>query len=852
MSRQLFAVIALLAAVVAADIRMTLSAPATSTEPQGKKTKRTDRYGDHLPEGAVLRLGTARFSQPSPRNLIFTPDGKFLISAGSDKPIRIWDADTGKEVRALDGHKGGAHLISLSADGKRLASCGFDYELLLWEFDTGKARKFFRRPDRMLQILSLSPNGKILATSDLNTLRLYDMDTGNETLTLPHPRRHGPEALAFTADSKQLAYSDFANQDIHVLDVATGKEIGTFESHKSRIYQLIFTPDGKTLFSCSFDHTIRSWDVASGEEKQRYGDEKQTVGCFALAPDRKTLTYSTGFLVHIWDLETNKDRMPPCKSKAWITPAIAYSPDSKKVAVGGEAIAIYETASGKRLNPGLEWESPVHQIKYALGGEILLVWRGYDNTIELWDTAKWSKLRTLRPKLSYFLEMIVSPNGKHLTTGEGDTSGGKRQGIICTWDLQTGTRQREFPLNDSWFDSLSYSADGKTLRYQQGDSASRVFVFRDAATGEEQRRLPVLPRLPEERFHFPECKPVLTPDGRVLVWGFASFTNMGLWDAKTGNQYRAYGDRLVGVHFPPIFSPDGRTVVAAGTCGKNGQVPPQPDIVLWEAATGKERLSIVPNDRQVKHIVFSPDGRLLASAGRWGTIQVWDAWTGKEVGRFTGHRGPINTLAFASDGKTLASGGADNTILVWDVSGLAPNTKPEIEKLSQVKLAQCWDDLAGADAARAYTAIAEFARHPDQVEGFLKDKLAGFKRMDTQRLPRMIADLDSDDFKTRESASKELAVLGQSAERALREKLDGKPSAELKRRIQDLLDKLDRKEDDPEQRRLLRTIEVLERLGTLEARRLLQKLVEAAPDADTGWEAKASLKRLEKTRKVAP
>lgn len=824
-----------------------LPAPARSasaSEAAEKVPIRTDRYGDPLPKRAIMRIGTVRFSQPAPRNLVFSPDGKFLISAGYDEQIRLWDPNTGKELRVLEGHKGGVQRIALSADGKWLASCGHNKDVYLWEFETGKVRRKFPRHYQPILRLSLSPNGKRLVCSSIRgRLRLWDTDTGNEIPSLPSRGNFGDEAMTFTPDSKQFAF--YAADCIHLLDVATGKSIREFEGHTGHVYELIFTPDGATLFSCGFDRTVRAWDVASGKEKRRYGDEKQTVGCLALAPDGKTLTYATGFLVHIWDLAANKDRGSPSKTKAWDAPAIAYSPDSKKVAVGGEAIHIYETATGKRLNPPLESESPSRQVEYALGGKMLVVWR-YDNTIELWDTMKWRKIQTLRTKKEFFVSMVVSPNGKYLTTGEGDTSQGKRHGIICIWDLQTGKRQKEFPLNEYWFDSLSYSMDGKVLGHYQGDSQSRFFVLRDAATGKEQKRLP------GPRISHAEWNPRLSPNGRAVAWG-AMNNAVSLWDTKTGNLLRAFGDlRAAYLRMPPVFSPDGRTIATLDDRGKGGQKPIQIDIALWETATGKKRLHIAPNDGQVKQIAFSPDGRLLASACEWETIRLWDAWTGKEIGQFTGHRGPIKTLSFASDCKTLASGGEDNTILIWDVSGLAPASKPALEKLGREKLVQCWDNLAGADAAAAYAAIAELARHPDRAESLIKGKLSGLKKIDTQRIARLIADLDSDDFKTRESASKELAGQGQSAEKALREHLDGKPSAELIRRIQDLLDKLDRKGDDPEQRRLIRTIEVLERLGTPEAQRLLRKIVEAAPDADRAREARASLQRLENTRKGAP
>jgi hypothetical protein len=136
-------------------------------------------------------------------------------------------------------------------------------------------------------------------------------------------------------------------------------------------------------------------------------------------------------------------------------------------------------------------------------------------------------------------------------------------------------------------------------------------------------------------------------------------------------------------------------------------------------------LHIDAKEGPVSQIAFSPDGRLLASAGWAETIHLWDSWTGKEVGRFTGHRGTIRSLSFAPDGKALASGGLDSTVLIWDVSGLLPASKQTAAPLGRDELAGCWDDLAGTDAARAYRVIAELARRPGQAEGLLRDKLAG-------------------------------------------------------------------------------------------------------------------------------
>src|SRR5262249_43932026 len=146
------------------------------------------------------------------------------------------------------------------------------------------------------------------------------------------------------------------------------------------------------------------------------------------------------------------------------------------------------------------------------------------------------------------------------------------------------------------------------------------------------------------------------------------WNDVNLWDTKTQKVVRSFGKLLSGDRVLLAFSPDGRTIATLGGRDWERNIQIQPEIVLWETATGQERLRLAMKEGRVNHFAFSPDGRLLAAVGQTEVIRLWDTWTGQEVGQFTGHRGWMTSLAFAPDGKTLASGGADNTVLIWDAS----------------------------------------------------------------------------------------------------------------------------------------------------------------------------------------
>jgi hypothetical protein len=220
---------------------------------------------------------------------------------------------------------------------------------------------------------------------------------------------------------------------------------------------------------------------------------------------------------------------------------------------------------------------------------------------------------------------------------------------------------------------------------------------------------------------------------------------------------------------------------------------------------------------------------------------LWDTATGKEVGRLAGHQGSIDTLEFAPDSKTLLTGSRDTTGLVWDVTSFA---KWGRSPTTAMDAAARWKDLASDDAAKAFNALNAFSANTAGAVAYLKDHLSAATLPDDAKIAKLVADLDSDQFAARKKAGEELERLGETAAPMLRKALEADPSTEVKRRLEDLLAKANSKTPGGDSLRSLRAVEVLETIATPEARQLLRRIADGAPEARLTREARAALERL--------
>jgi RNA polymerase sigma factor (sigma-70 family) len=794
-----------------------------------------DRFGDPLPKHARARLGSMRFRHGDGLSqALYTPDGQFVVSAGGMRAICVWNAATGQKL-----HEFGDFATNFwdPVYGEKLHEAG--------EFANG------------FQEIALSPDGKTLAVIEaLGGPILRELPTGKEQRRWHKPKNEVYRHLGFSPDGRCLAagadriVEGTAKIDkfISVWDTTAGTERRrSFQGDWGALHELEFSPDGKSLATASYDTTAndagekpekgstRIWDVATGTERQRFSVEGCSVLSVAFSPDGKWLAagVSDG-AVRLYDLATGHERAQTLRPKNGNPPPPRPAGgigDAREPIPIPPAPPTEDTVPPPDGGPAANAPpGPMNRLKFSPNGSILAggsrSLRGSGPSapaaIYLWDVARGEELRHFRANQGAISSLDFSADGKTLVTTGGDF-------FVRIWDVTTGKERLPEKGHHSSVHALAISpADGTV--FTSGDGTVRQW---DPLTGRELG----IAALPVVAMAFaPDGKTLLLSGGYpgLRIWSVAERREVRRLSAREGDQVRHVGSFL-----STAYSSDGKEVITVGEEGirirdvvsdkevrwavrasidgsvfalspdvrivatgafdelrrtrKHG-----PAIHLWELASGQEVETLKISEDDTGGLAFSPDGRFLAACcnridrnPRAQAIRLWDTALGHELRQFKGHSADARSVAFTADGRSVVSASGDGTALVWDVSDLP---KPPIaEPLTADTLKNLWDELASADARVAYR--ASWALSVPSAVAFLGDRLS--------------------------SASTQAQKRSVVTEGAI---------------------------GPPEVLRTIRAVAAIERVGTPDARRALERLADGDPDALNTEEARSALIRLKARR----
>jgi WD40 repeat protein len=589
-------------------------------------------------------------------------------------------------------HSYHVHSVAISPDNRLVATAGEDHTARLWDRETGNELRILDDHSDRVDSVSFSPDGKYIATgSDDNTARLWDL-TGKEVRRIEGKRGFEINQAFFSPDGHSVLTAGL--EAIELWDTKTGTLLRRFDDGvRSSFTGVSFSADGRYIISTSWDGGIRLWDASNGHKVRDLTsmdpsaitrNPRPHYVFAALSPDGKFAAGgdNSDKLVHIWEVASGKEFSPPIQSADWVA-SLAFAPDGSGLLVGDNyGAALWNFSNGKKLLTYHGHADRFESLIFSKDGRYALA--AMDDAGALWDAQNGSEIRVFTGAVAPIYKTSLSLNGRCLLV--------VGNGFARLLDVPSGKELHEFKGEASWIISASSSSDCSLILTAEINGIVRLWSTADYA--------PLL-RIDVD----PEVKSAaLSPDSSlVLVSSGKDSGTLQLWDVKSRKQVWHVETEPATVtffndsnHFLSESSAgvtticdtksrhasirldlgvsDGIDPAVPSSDGKYVMTSSDRLAFLSDTSTGNKVREFEGHSDWVSALAFSADRKQILTGSNDNTARLWDVATGAEIRRFVGHLGEVESVAFLPDGNHVVTSSEDGTVRLWDINSGAQLT----------------------------------------------------------------------------------------------------------------------------------------------------------------------------------
>ncbi len=599
-------------------------------------------------------------------SLVITPDNKYLITGSRDKTIRIWDISSGKEIRILRGHNDEINSLVLSPDGKLLASASTDQTVRLWNLELLDNHQIIRENKGAIWTICTGKPDLIGFAGLDRIIRVYDRELLEFRASLSG-HTAAITSILFSADGKEI-YSASGDKTIRQWDIASQQMKKSFQGHASVVLSIDLSLDQSTLISGSADRTVKIWNTQSGELMHTFPDLGSAVITVALRADKKiALAGCANGKLFVLDLEQKKVLLSTSTHLSGTSCAIFHPVTNQIATCGGDKqIKIWnlENTSMKMIKEIRGHDKPLSSICYSSDGHYLAS-AGGDRIIKIWDCSKdYSEFRAIRGHTDWVTSVAFNPTNQVLISGSVDQT-------VRIWDFKL-TETTITSGHTRAINSLSTSPDGHLL--VSGSDDHHILVW-DLDKGKVLENLTSHQKAVTTLSVDWQQKKIFSAgeDDEIQesIFTGSSTANNKIPSGKNPPLYKSK-DTIAYLYFPPksnflsIWTEPKKFSVEVPYQKFNSNGASK--ALLLDLKT-KSVDGISEPIGKLSALAFNTSGTQVLMGYKNGKVQLWDLKTkGKIGGEIPASKKSIGDLALTLDGQGMITIDIDCEIKIWNLS----------------------------------------------------------------------------------------------------------------------------------------------------------------------------------------